>query len=190
MKKVKVVLSNLKPHPKNPNTHSVEQINELARSLRDYGQAKNIVIWKGYVIAGNGLFRAAQKRKLKTLDAVDVSGWTEERAVTFMLADNRLAEMSNLDYGTLQELMSDWDDPSEIAGFTSDYLDSLTEMVKPPEPIKTRKSTSEAPPHYDIKFDSKKQLELWVKFLAVLKKRFPKMSEGASIIESLKKVIE
>ena len=62
MKLKKVKITELKPHPQNPNTHPDNQLKELENSLVEFDQVKNIVVWQGQVIAGNGLLIAAETK--------------------------------------------------------------------------------------------------------------------------------
>ena len=125
MKTVEIVLADYKPHPQNPNTHPGPQIDALADSLEEFEQVKNIVVWRGHYIAGHGLAAAATARGLTTLAAVDISEWDEARAVAFMLADNRLADMAIMDETALTDLLATIDAPLDIPGFDEDFLKSL-----------------------------------------------------------------
>lgn len=121
-----VKISSLKPHKKNPNSHPQEQINELQESLEQYDQVKNIVVWQGKVIAGNGLLMAAKKQKMKEIEIKDVSDWPEEKAVKFMISDNRLAELAIMDDDLLADLLKGFDEPLDIPGIDESFLDELS----------------------------------------------------------------
>lgn len=125
MKTKKVKISGLKPHPKNPNAHPAGQITELQSSLKQFDQVKNIVTWQGYIIAGHGLVTAAEKQGIEYLKAVDVSDWPEEKAIKLMIADNRLAEMSEINDVILTDILKDFDSALDIPGIDETYLDDL-----------------------------------------------------------------
>ncbi len=118
-------LKDIKPHPKNPNQHPKEQLKELQNSLDQFDQVKNIVTWNGYIIAGHGLVEAAKLKGLKTIKAVDVSTWPEEKAMSFMVADNRLPELGIMDDGMLTDLLKGFDDPLDIPGIDDLFLEEL-----------------------------------------------------------------
>lgn len=141
MKLKTVKTSSLKPHESNPNTHPVEQINELQDSLEQFDQVKNIVVWQGQVIAGNGLLMAAKKKGLKEIEIKDVSDWPEEKAIKFMISDNRLAELSIIDDDLLSDLLKDIDEPLDIPGIDENFLDELDfddEEEKTPSELATK----------------------------------------------------
>ena len=125
MKVTKVKISNLKSHPENPNTHPDNQLKELQNSLDQFEQVKNIVVWQGKVIAGNGLMEAARLQNRTEIEVQDVSDWPEEKAISFMIADNRLQELAVMDNNILSGLITNIDEPFNIPGVDADYLDSI-----------------------------------------------------------------
>lgn len=131
MKLVTIKLDKYKPHPKNPNTHPDTQLVELGRSLEQYGQFKNVVVWNGYYLAGHGLVEAAKRNGLNELEAVDVSHLSEQHAVSLMVADNRLPELSIIDDDVLAEVFAYLDDPLDVPGIDDTYLDALLEPEMP-----------------------------------------------------------
>jgi len=125
MEKKIIKISELKPHPQNPNTHSEMQIKELQDSLDQFDQVKNIVVWQSHIIAGHGLVEAAKKEGLENLEAVDVSEWDAQKAIKFMVADNQLASLGVIDDEILQGILQEVDNPIEIPGIDQDFLDKL-----------------------------------------------------------------
>lgn len=123
----KIKLSDLKCHPKNYNTHPPSQIEELSKSLGLFDQIKNIVVWQGLVIAGNGLFLAAKKKKMKAIEVQDVSDWPEEKAIKFMIADNRLAELGIIDGEMLAGLLKGLDDQLDVPGIDENFMEELND---------------------------------------------------------------
>ena len=54
-----VAIATLTPDPRNARDHTTG-VPELAESLSEFGQRKNLVVWHDVVISGNGLMLAAQ----------------------------------------------------------------------------------------------------------------------------------
>lgn len=125
MKIQKVKITTLKSHPKNPNQHPQEQILELENSIEQFDQVKNIVVWKNQVIAGNGFLIAAKKCGLKEIEICDISEWPEEKAISFMIADNRLSELAIMNNNILIDLLKDLGDPISVPGIDRDFLNNL-----------------------------------------------------------------
>lgn len=123
MKLKKFKLKDLKEHPKNYNTHPKAQIEELKESLTEYEQFKNIVVWNGFVIAGNGLVMAARELGWEDIQAVDVSGIPEEKAVGILIADNAAPFGGVPDLNKLDELLDITG--LDIPGVSDDWLKDI-----------------------------------------------------------------
>jgi DNA modification methylase len=151
MKTKTIKIAEYKHHPKNPNnpnTHPEHQLKELAKSLDRFSQVKNIVVWNGFFLAGHGLAMAAEKEGIEELVAVDVSEWDEQTAIEFMIADNRLPELSIIDNEMLTTVFNDLELPGDIPGVDIEYVNAILstgpdfdvpfdfdgEWEEPPEP--------------------------------------------------------
>lgn len=106
LRELAVPVGELHEDPANARTgHAVERI---AASLAQYGQRKPLVANRaqnGKVIAGNGTLRAARSLGWSHVAVV----WVEDDAATavgYGIADNRTAELSMWDVGTLETLIS------------------------------------------------------------------------------------
>jgi DNA modification methylase len=135
-----VTIADLEPHPDNPNTHPAKQIDALAKSLTEFTQVKNVVIWNNRIIAGHGVIEAAKKAGLLTLEAQDISHWDEAKATAFMLADIRLPNMAIVDEGAMAETLRAIEQPLDIPGFDENFLAGLPGFEPEPPP------ESEPPP--------------------------------------------
>jgi ParB-like chromosome segregation protein Spo0J len=97
----------LVPHPRNPNKHPAEQIELFARIIQHQGIRRPIVVSKrsGFVVSGHGLLQAALKAGIAQLpvDIQDFKNEADEWA--HLIADNRLAELSELQRDNLGELL-------------------------------------------------------------------------------------
>lgn len=126
-------VAELRTYYKNPNVGNVE---EIAKSLRANGQYRAIVVNKGThtgrpmeVLAGNHTLKAARDLGWDTITAhlLDVD---EDQATRIVLADNRTAELGEIDPEILLEIAATLDD-LEGTGYTDEDLDALL----PDEPV-------------------------------------------------------
>lgn len=86
----------LVPHPRNSRTHSDSQIDLLAESIGALGFNKPVIIGPGnQIVAGHGAVCAALKLGLQTIPTVSLAHLTEDQRRAYMIADNRLAELSS-----------------------------------------------------------------------------------------------
>ena len=94
-----VDIDSIKPNPKNRNIHSDEQIERLAKLIKNFGWRHPILISRqsGLIVAGHGRYLAAKKMGAKTvpIHIQDFASSDEEYA--FGIADNASALWAELD---------------------------------------------------------------------------------------------
>ena len=117
-----VPVNDLIPYERNARIHPAEQIRALQASIRERGFLVPLLIdAHRQVIAGHGRLLAAKALGMEIVPCVFAEHLTEEQRRSYMLADNRLAEMSGWDMDTvrveLQELKSKGVDIG-VTGFT------------------------------------------------------------------------
>jgi hypothetical protein len=128
MKLKKFKLSEIEEPEWNYNKHPQQQLDHLKRSLIDFSQLKNIVIWNGLVIAGNGLVEAARQLGWDEIEAFDATGLlTEKKARAFLISDNFSPKLALPDEQSLKDLLSEFDDPLDIPGITEDFLNNIND---------------------------------------------------------------
>ena len=119
-------LVSLVEHPKNPNTHPQAQLERLADVIRGNGWRQPITVSdrSGYIIKGHGRYQAAKLAGF-TDAPVEVQHYENEAAeLADMLADNRIAELSEIDNAALNEALQalQVEDPAalSLSGFTEE----------------------------------------------------------------------
>ena len=99
------------PNPRNPNTHPDKQIILLAKVIEARGWRVPITVSKlsGFIVRGHGRLHAAILLgcDVVPVDLQDYASEAEEWAD--MIADNRLAELSEIDQNILARLVSELD---------------------------------------------------------------------------------
>lgn len=138
MKLKTVNLADLVEAPFNYNGHPQHQIEEIAKSLDRFAQYKNIVVWQGKVIAGNGLVAAARHRGWKTLDVEVRDDLSESEARAMCATDNALPFLAEPDPEELKALLEGIEEPFDVPGINADWLESMgCDLLEPeldPEP--------------------------------------------------------
>jgi ParB-like chromosome segregation protein Spo0J len=101
-----VPLDQLKPDPANARKHSDRNIEEIIRSLKEFGQHAPLVVQKGTnrIIVGNGRYEAMQMLGWDKAYVVYVDD-DNVTAVRRALADNRTAELAEWDDEALARLL-------------------------------------------------------------------------------------
>lgn len=94
---------NLKPYERNARTHSDAQIEQIARSLDQFGWTNPILVDADMgIIAGHGRWRAARKRERDRVPYIILDGLTDEQRRAYIIADNKLALNAGWDDRLLQ----------------------------------------------------------------------------------------
>lgn len=96
-------VNDLIPYANNARTHSEEQVNQIASSIKEFGFNNPILVdEQGGVIAGHGRLKAAKKLGLKVVPTIELSGLSDPQKKAFILADNRIALNSGWDIDLLR----------------------------------------------------------------------------------------
>lgn len=106
MKQITVRIADLEPHPANYNEHDDDQIGDLVASLDRFNQYKNIVTWRGYILAGHGLVEAAKRLGWEEIVVEDRPDLSEADALALIAADNEIARKARADAVKLLDLVS------------------------------------------------------------------------------------
>lgn len=130
-----IQVSDVKPYEKNPRTHSPGQIEQLRKSIREFGFTNPVLIdEKGLLIAGHGRLRAAQAEGLDQIPSIVLDGLTEAQKRALVIADNQIAVDAGWDSNLLREelaaLQEDHFDLS-LVGFSDEELAALLTVATP-----------------------------------------------------------
>ena len=128
-------ISELIPYARNARTHSPEQIRQLRASLREFGFVNPVLIDSaGNIIAGHGRVLAAEAEGMDEVPCVLVEHLSDAQRRAYILADNRLAEMSGWDLDMvaleLEDLQLEGIDLS-ITGFSEADLEMEDPNAEP-----------------------------------------------------------
>ncbi|MCP4790158.1 MAG: ParB N-terminal domain-containing protein, partial [Gammaproteobacteria bacterium] len=85
-------VADLIPYANNSRTHSEEQINQVAASIKEFKFTNPVLIDEdGGIVAGHGRVMAAKKLKLKEVPCIVLAGLTDAQRKAYVIADNQLA---------------------------------------------------------------------------------------------------
>ena len=124
----------LVPNPKNPNTHPDSQIQLLGRIIRQTGWRAPITVStrSGFIVKGHGRLAAALAEGMKEVP-VDYQGYaSESEEYADLVADNRLAELAEIDNKLLADIFAEIDTeeiPIEMTGFTEDEVEDIVNAL-------------------------------------------------------------
>lgn len=136
------------PYVNNSRTHSEEQVQQVAASIKEFGFTNPILIDdEGGIIAGHGRLAAAQLLKLDEVPTITLEGLSEAQKKAYVIADNKLALNSSWDSEMLANelkaisetdisfLITGFDDIPELEpdvdyGLLDDDIDTLEDGCK------------------------------------------------------------
>ena len=103
-----VEIEKLIPYKNNARTHSDEQIEKIAKSMKEFGFINPILVDRNLnVIAGHGRILGAKKLGMKEVPCLFIEDLTEEQKRAYIIADNRLAEDAGWDKELLKIELED-----------------------------------------------------------------------------------
>ena len=156
-------IGTLAPYAGNARTHSDEQVDEIARSMAEFGWTIPILLdERGEVIAGHGRLLAAQKLGFTEAPCMVARGWSEAKIKAYRLADNEIALHSDWNPDLLKvefEELKLLDFELELTGFSAEDINQYLAVGSPPgEETYSRKLD---PPIYTPKGDKPKIADLF-----------------------------
>lgn len=138
-------IDELKGYDKNAKIHTLEQVQKVANSIKEFGFNQPIVIDKNNVIVvGHGRLEAARLLKLKQVPCILKDDLNENQVKAYRLADNRLNE-SEWNMSLVLDEYNELDiDNQELTGFkVDDFKIDLKEEKE--DILKEKKEGHECP---------------------------------------------
>ncbi len=127
-----VKIEELKENPKNPNKHSDYQIELLAEVIKKTGWRASITVstLSGLIVKGHGRLQAAIKAGFKEVP-VEFQSFKDEEEMSALLADNKIAELAEIDNEMLKEIFNEFDfEDLSLTGFSQDEFQDLTDLFE------------------------------------------------------------
>lgn len=126
-----MAVADLRPHDRNPRTHSKKQVEQITESIRRFGFTNPVLVDKdGQVIAGHGRIEAAKLLGMAKVPVLRLEHMTEAEKRAYIIADNRLAELAGwdndllaLELAAVAELDSEFD--LALTGFDVAEIEAL-----------------------------------------------------------------
>jgi hypothetical protein len=127
------------PYAGNARTHDEKQLAALMASVREFGFTGVIVTnEEGMVLAGNGRLEAAKRLGLKTVPTPIVAGLTKAQQRAYVLADNKISQMSKWDSVQLKteiEFLIEQEFEIGVTGFSTAEIDIMIDGPSTPDSV-------------------------------------------------------
>ena len=140
-----VPLGSLAANPKNPRTHSKNQIQQIAASIRQFGFLNPLIVdGANVVLAGHGRLEAARREGWTEAPILRFDHLTETQKRAYVIADNKIAEQAGwdreilaLELGELIDLLPTEDLDVALTGFEAAEIDQLMADLSTARPADT-----------------------------------------------------
>lgn len=129
-----VPVTELKTYVNNAKIHTAEQIEQIKKSIKEFGFNDPIAVWHdNEIIEGHGRLIAATELDIEEVPIIRLDELTDEQRKAYMLVHNKLTMNTGFDFDLLEEeLESLRDIDMSEYGFVSfnDNIDELFDEVE------------------------------------------------------------
>jgi len=129
-------IGSLATSPHNPRSHSKDQIQQIAASIREFGFTNPILVDESNtVIAGHGRIHAAKLVGLATVPAIRLVDLSEAQKRALRVADNKITENGGWNIEILAselQYLTDVDFDTTLTGFDTAEIDLTIESLEGP----------------------------------------------------------
>lgn len=103
MEIVKIKINNLKPYKNNAKKHPKEQIEQIKKSIQEFGMNDPIAVWgkDNLIVEGHGRLEALKELGYKEVECIRLDHLTDEERKAYTLAHNKLTMNSDFDFEVL-----------------------------------------------------------------------------------------
>ena len=132
-----VNIDSIKPYKNNAKLHPEEQIEQIKKSIEQFGMDDPIGIWKDEIVEGHGRLIACKELGMTEIPVIRLDHLTDEERKAYTLAHNKLTMNSDFDIDILNEELDnildinmedfgfenvdiDWDNVEELSEDTYD----------------------------------------------------------------------
>lgn len=127
-----IPIEELKPYANNAKLHPAEQIEQIKRSIQEFGFNDPIAVWKdNEIIEGHGRLVAASELGMDTIPIIRLDELSDEQRRAYGLVHNKLTMNSGFDIDLLSlEINGIEDIDMSLLGFEEldiSYIDELLE---------------------------------------------------------------
>ena len=150
-----VSIDSIKPYSKNAKQHPREQIEQIKKSIEQFGMDDPIGVWKDEIVEGHGRLIACKELGYIEVPIIRLDHLTDEERRAYTLAHNKLTMNSDFDMDILNKELEDIKTINmENFGFIYEQLEEIIENI---DNLYTTKINI---PQYEIKGEEPKIEEL------------------------------
>lgn len=133
MEIIKLNINDIKPYRNNAKIHTKEQIEQIKKSIQEFGMNDPIAVWgkDNLIVEGHGRLEALKQLGYNEVDCIRLDHLTDEERKAYTLAHNKLTMNTDFDFDILNEELEDITDiDMSDFGFDLDFEDEEKEVVE------------------------------------------------------------
>ena len=122
-------IENIKPYENNAKIHTPEQIEQIKKSIKEFGMNDPIAIWSedNIIIEGHGRLIACQELGMKEVPVIRLDNLTDDQRKAYTLIHNQTTMNTGFDLDILNEELQSIDLDMSDFGFDEIELDDIEE---------------------------------------------------------------
>lgn len=123
-----VDIDTIKPYKNNAKLHPKEQIEQIKKSIENFGMNDPVGIWNNEIVEGHGRILACKELGYKQIPVIKLDHLTDEERKSYIIAHNKLTMNSDFDIDILRtelENLKELDFDLDLTGFNVDELDDI-----------------------------------------------------------------
>lgn len=131
MEIIKLNINDIKPYRNNAKIHTKEQIEQIKKSIQEFGMNDPIAVWgkDNLIVEGHGRLEALKQLGYNEVDCIRLDHLTDEERKAYTLAHNKLTMNTDFDFDILNEELEDITDiDMSDFGFDLDFEDEEKEV--------------------------------------------------------------
>lgn len=138
MEIVKIKIDDLTPYKNNAKIHTSEQIEQIKKSIEEFGMNDPIAVWgkDNIIVEGHGRLEALKQLGYTEVDCIRLDHLTDEERKAYTLAHNKLTMNTDFDFEILNSELADIDNidmsdfgfelENELIDIPKDYEDGVS----------------------------------------------------------------
>jgi ParB-like chromosome segregation protein Spo0J len=112
-----VDINSIRPYKNNAKLHPEEQIEQIKKSIEQFGMDDPIGIWKDEIVEGHGRLLACKELGYKEVPIIRLDHLTDEERKAYTLVHNKLTMNSDFDFNILDSELAEIDIDMSEFGF-------------------------------------------------------------------------
>ena len=121
-----IPISSITPYEKNAKRHPVEQVDQIKKSISEYGMNDPIAVWKenNIIVEGHGRYLACLELGIEEVPVIRLDNLTDEQRRAYALVHNKVALETGFDYAKLEKELKEIGEDLSAYGLSVD-LDNV-----------------------------------------------------------------